>query len=90
MEQVFRQLPSDYIRYVVEIIGVQADKSFLDYYELAATRDLVVHNSLVINELYIENAEEGEGRAWRTAYCRQKVLLWSAREDEEGLRRNQA
>jgi len=56
MEQVFRQRPSDYMKYVVEIIGVQADKSFMDYYEIAATRDLVVHNSGVINGLYMQKA----------------------------------
>lgn len=56
MEQVFRQRPSDYMKYVVEIVGVKDDKSFLDYYEVAATRDLVVHNSGLINELYIQKA----------------------------------
>ena len=54
MEQVFRQRPSDYMRYLVETIGVQADKSFADYYEVAATRDLVVHNSGMINGLYMQ------------------------------------
>jgi hypothetical protein len=56
MEQVFRQRPSEYMKYVVEIIGVQDDKSFLDYYELAATRDLVVHNGGVINGIYLRKA----------------------------------
>jgi hypothetical protein len=54
MELVFRQRPSDYMKYVVESLGVQDDKSFLDYYELGATRDLVVHNSGVINEIYLQ------------------------------------
>jgi hypothetical protein len=56
LEQVFRQRPSDYMKYVVQILGLQNDKSFLDYYEVAATRDLVVHNSCVINELYMQKA----------------------------------
>ena len=58
MEQVFRLRPSDYMRYLAEIIGVQNDKSFLDYYEIAATRDLVVHNGGIVNELYLQKAGE--------------------------------
>jgi hypothetical protein len=56
LEQVFRQRPSLYMSYLVRIIGLQEDKSFLDYYEVAATRDLIVHNNGTINRLYIEKS----------------------------------
>lgn len=58
IEQVFRQRPSMYMRYLVEIIGVEDDKSFLDYYEVSATRDLIVHSNGVINRLYMEKSGE--------------------------------
>jgi hypothetical protein len=42
--------------YLSKLVDVKDDPSFLDYYELAATRDLVVHNGCVINHLYLEKA----------------------------------
>lgn len=56
LDNVFRQRPSVYLAYIVKIIGVRDDPSFLDYYEIAATRDLIVHNNCVVNALYIEKA----------------------------------
>jgi hypothetical protein len=53
---VFRQRPSVYLTYIVKLLGGKDDPSFLDYYEIAATRDLVVHNSRVVNSLYLEKA----------------------------------
>jgi hypothetical protein len=41
---------------VSSLIGVADGPSFLDYYEIAATRDLLVHNSCVVNDLYVEKA----------------------------------
>jgi len=53
---VFRQRPSIYLPYTAKVLGAKDDPSFLDYYEIAATRDLVVHNSRVVNHLYLDKA----------------------------------
>jgi len=53
---VFRQRPSLYMAYVAKLLSVKNDPSFADYYEVAATRDLVVHNNCVANALYLEKA----------------------------------
>lgn len=53
---VFRQRPSIYMTYVVKMLGVKNDASFADLYEVAATRDLVVHNGNVINALYLDKS----------------------------------
>lgn len=53
---VFRQRPSLYMAYVVKILGVKSDASFADLYEVAATRDLVVHNGNVANTLYLDKS----------------------------------
>lgn len=53
---VFRQRPSVYMAYVVKLLSIKNDPSFADYYEVAATRDLVVHNNCIANGLYIEKA----------------------------------
>lgn len=53
---VFRQRPGVYLTYIAKLLGGKDDPSFLDYYEIAATRDLVVHNSRVVNNLYLEKA----------------------------------
>jgi hypothetical protein len=37
---------------------VSTDPIFLDFYEIAATRELVVHNGCVVNDLYVEKAGE--------------------------------
>jgi hypothetical protein len=42
--------------YIVKLVDVKNDPSFLDYYEIAATRDLVVHNSCIVNGLYLDKA----------------------------------
>lgn len=53
---VFRHRPSLYMAYVSKLLSVKNDTSFADYYEVAATRDLVVHNSGKNNALYLEKA----------------------------------
>jgi hypothetical protein len=57
LTSVFRQRPSVYMTYLSAVVGVTADPSFLDYYEIAATRDLIVHNSSVVNQLYLGKAQ---------------------------------
>lgn len=56
VSNVFRQRPNLYMAYVSKLLTVKNDPSFADYYEVAATRDLVVHNSGIVNALYIEKA----------------------------------
>lgn len=56
LANVFRQRPSIYMPYVAKLLNAKDAASFLDYYEIAATRDLVVHNSRVVNQLYLEKA----------------------------------
>lgn len=53
---VFRQRPSLYMTYLAKLLSVKNDPSFSDYYEVCATRDLVVHNNGVANALYVEKA----------------------------------
>ena len=44
---VFRQRPKLYMTYLCKLVDVSTDPIFLDFYEIAATRDLVVHNGCV-------------------------------------------
>ncbi len=53
---VFRQRPSLYMTYLAKLLSVKSDPSFSDYYEVCATRDLVVHNNGIANALYVEKA----------------------------------
>jgi hypothetical protein len=53
---VFRQRPSLYMAYLAKLLSVKNDPTFVDYYEVAATRDLVVHNNCLVNSLYLEKA----------------------------------
>jgi hypothetical protein len=53
---VFRQKPSVYMEYLVKLLSLKEHATFLDYYEIAATRDLVVHNNCIANALYLEKA----------------------------------
>jgi hypothetical protein len=62
VSNVFRQRPSVYMAYISEMIGTKNDHCFFDYYEISATRDLVVHNSRVANELY-QSKSGGKARA---------------------------
>jgi hypothetical protein len=56
VSSVFRQRPSLYMSYVSKLLSVKNDPSFSDYYEVAATRDLIVHNNGIVNALYLEKA----------------------------------
>jgi len=49
--------PKDYLEYLQKISGVDtSDSNFLDYLEIKASRDLIVHNTGVINQTYISKA----------------------------------
>ncbi|MCL4559794.1 MAG: hypothetical protein M1281_04155 [Chloroflexi bacterium] len=46
--------PKEYLEYLGKIIGIDnTDPAFLDYIEIKATRDLVIHNSGIINQIYL-------------------------------------
>lgn len=59
--------PKDYLEYVSKITGLDTSEPAFSYYiEIKATRDLIIHNSGVINEIYLAKVgkkargEEGE------------------------------
>jgi len=56
VSNVFRQRPSIYMSYFSSMLSCQEDPSFLEYYEISATRDLVVHNGNIANELYLSKS----------------------------------
>lgn len=46
--------PQNYLKYFQEVTGTDIEKDeFKDYIEIKATRDLIIHNSGIINETYI-------------------------------------
>jgi len=53
---VFRLSPKLYLEYMVKLISAEACKSTASFCEVAATRDLIVHNRLKINETYMKKA----------------------------------
>ncbi len=57
LSNVFRQRPDIYMEYISKILGVKKDASFRDYYEISATRDLIVHNDLYVNHLYLDKSK---------------------------------
>ena len=56
--------PTAYLEYLNSLTGVDtSDPAFLDYIEIKATRDVVIHNSGIINEVYLSkvgNKKRGE------------------------------
>jgi len=57
VESVMFSRPQAYIRYISEICGVDfSDEVFACYYEIKATRDLLVHNDSKINAVYLSKA----------------------------------
>ncbi len=46
--------PREYLEYLNSITGVDTlDPAFLDYIEIKATRDVIIHNSGIINDVYL-------------------------------------
>jgi len=57
VSNLFYAQPKAYMEYLNEVAEiVTQDKAFKDYFELKATRDLIVHNSGVINDVYLGKA----------------------------------
>jgi hypothetical protein len=54
LNEVSYASPKDYLEYVNKVIGVDtSDDSYLNYLEIKATRDLIIHNSGVVNDVYL-------------------------------------
>lgn len=52
--EVSRASPRDYLEYLGNIASIDtSDPAFLDYIEIKAARDLIVHNSCVVNNIYL-------------------------------------
>lgn len=56
-ESVFRAKPELYLQYMRELTSVDDIASAADFVEIAATRDLLVHNKALINTTYLEKAK---------------------------------
>jgi hypothetical protein len=61
---VFFAAPKTYMEYLSKVAQVEVkDSAFAKYYELKATRDLLVHGNRKINSIYLEKAgTEGRGQ----------------------------
>lgn len=57
LQAIFHAEPKEYCTYfnAISELGLPAE-DFGQFFEIKATRDLVVHNSLVVNELYLKKA----------------------------------
>jgi hypothetical protein len=75
---VFRQRPSIYMAYAVKLLGIRNDQSFSDYYEVAATRDLVVHNNCFINAIYLDKSGDRARGATGEQLIVDKAYYYSA------------
>lgn len=57
LQGVFYAEPKDYLAYFENVTGVSLpEKSFLEFVEIKATRDLVIHNNGLANDLYVRKA----------------------------------
>jgi hypothetical protein len=66
---IFYAAPKFYLEYLTKVGGIVSDDpAFDDYLEIKATRDLIVHNSGVINDVYLSKAgEKARGEAGQMA-----------------------
>ncbi|MBO9681471.1 MAG: hypothetical protein J7502_02155 [Flavisolibacter sp.] len=56
--------PNDYLKFIEQALSVKLENNecFQDYIEMKATRDLIVHNSGIINDVYIvKSGKKGRG-----------------------------
>lgn len=50
-------MPKAYLEYLNNVAGITiSDPVFPDYIEIKATRDVIIHNARIINEIYIQKA----------------------------------
>ena len=51
--------PRAYLEYLNNVAGIKtSDPAFLNYIEIKAARDVIVHNAGIINDVYIQKAED--------------------------------
>ena len=57
LRAVFFAAPRTYMKYFSKVVGTNVGGGiFLSYYEIKATRDLLVHTDRIINSIYLEKA----------------------------------
>jgi hypothetical protein len=57
LQTIFYAKPAEYLLYFRQITEIEVDQDiFAQFVEIKATRDLIVHNRLIVNELYVEKA----------------------------------
>jgi hypothetical protein len=57
MQAVFHSRPAAYFTYLERVIGISLDEKSKDSWnEIKATRDIIVHNSGIVNGTYLDNA----------------------------------
>ncbi len=57
IQVIFYAEPKEYCAYFNGISELEIpEKSFEDFFEIKATRDLIIHNSLMVNNLYLKKA----------------------------------
>jgi len=57
LNEVSYASPKEYLEYLGKIAGIDTtDSAFLNFIEIKATRDLLIHNSGIINEIYLSKS----------------------------------
>lgn len=55
-DRVFRESPEKYLAYMRKLVGVNSEQGAMEFCEVSATRDLLVHAKLVVNQQYLSKA----------------------------------
>lgn len=60
LNSIFYSSPLSYLKYIEQIVSIEID-AFLqaDYAEIKATRDVLVHNDGITNEIYLRKVVNG-------------------------------
>lgn len=59
LHSLFYASPVEYLAYLKKVVSINTSKpQYQDYFEIKATRDLIIHNSGVINATYLTKAGE--------------------------------
>jgi hypothetical protein len=76
LQGIFYAEPKDYLKYFHEITSIKISEDKFDFYiEAKATRDLIVHNSGVINDLYLHKAgDNARGKAGNIIQLNEKYF----------------
>jgi len=78
VESLFYASPATYLAYLKEIAGIDTtDTAFQDYLEIKATRDLIIHNSGIINDIYLTKAgDRARGQPGAIAHVDSAYFDW--------------